>query len=71
MSTKKTQQERQLTGKEISTPRVGLCRPVFKTQDECDKFFNDFRESVAADIYKMQRARFIGEIKIRREIPWL
>lgn len=57
MSTKKTQQERQLTRKEISTPRVDPCRPVFKSQEEMDCFFREFREVVAFDLAERSRDR--------------
>ena len=41
-------------------PIVGSCRPVFETDEECRKFFDDFRESVREDIKMFENARRSG-----------
>ena len=41
----------------INVPIVGSCRPVFETDDEGRKFFDDFRESIREDIKIFEDSR--------------
>lgn len=47
-------------------PSVGACKQVFETQQEMDKFFCDFRESVAPDLRLLAVARRKWELMVRR-----
>jgi hypothetical protein len=52
MSTRVTKIE-----EDVNIPVVGSCRPVFETDEECRKFFNDFREFIREDIKMFEDSR--------------